>query len=113
MHLIQKIYEVDSLCCPDCTEKMRVMSFIESGPVIQNILIYLDLWDTRNHDPPTQDAILIFTNWSTTFRNLKFYLMNIGNKTKRKNKHWKQCWIMSKICIFFDFSIILSFVKQE
>ncbi len=53
--LIQKIYEVDPLCCPKCLHKMRIISFIESGPIIKKILVHLDLWDTRNHDPPAKD----------------------------------------------------------
>jgi hypothetical protein len=53
--LIQKIYEVDPLCCPNCFYTMRVIAFIESGPVIKKILVHLDLWDIRNHDPPCEN----------------------------------------------------------
>lgn len=53
--LIKKIYETDPLCCPNCKETMRIISLIESGPIVKKILIHLDLWDTPNHDPPAQD----------------------------------------------------------
>ena len=50
--LIQKIYEVDPLCCPNCSQQMRVISILEAGPIVRKILRHLDLWDVRNHDPP-------------------------------------------------------------
>lgn len=50
--LIQKIYEVDLLVCPKCQGSMKIISFIEELPVIEQILRHLDLWDFRNHDPP-------------------------------------------------------------
>jgi hypothetical protein len=50
--LIQKIYEVDPLCCPNCLHRMRIIAFIEAIPLVKKILVHLDLWDTRNHDPP-------------------------------------------------------------
>ncbi len=52
--LIKKIYKVDPLCCPNCAETIRVISFIESGPIIKKILVHLDLWGNRIHDPPKQ-----------------------------------------------------------
>jgi hypothetical protein len=50
--LIQKIYNVDPLVCPKCTGKMRIISFIEDPSVIKEILLHLELWAVRNHDPP-------------------------------------------------------------
>ena len=50
--LIQKIYNVDPLVCPKCHGRMRIISFIEDMEIIEKILRHLDLWDTRNHDPP-------------------------------------------------------------
>jgi len=50
--LIQKIYNVDPLVCPKCPGPMRIISFIEDMEIIEKILRHLDLWDTRNHDPP-------------------------------------------------------------
>jgi hypothetical protein len=50
--LIQKIYEVDPLTCPNCQGRMRVIAFIEDDDVIRKILVHLGLWDIRNHDPP-------------------------------------------------------------
>jgi|LGVE01.1.fsa_nt_gb hypothetical protein len=54
--LIQKIYNVDPLVCPKCQGKMRIISFIEDGEIIEKILRHLDLWDIRNHDPPARKA---------------------------------------------------------
>ncbi len=54
--LIKKIYEVDPLCCPNCQHKMRIVSFIEKFVLVKKILQHLNLWDTRNHDPPDKDA---------------------------------------------------------
>ncbi len=53
--LIKKIYEVDPLCCPNCQNQMRIISILEAGPPVKKILEHLDLWDTRNHDPPAED----------------------------------------------------------
>ncbi len=53
--LIQKIYEVDPLCCPHCNRQMRVISILEAGPIVRKILEHLDLWDVRNHDPPCEE----------------------------------------------------------
>lgn len=50
--LIQKIYHVDPLLCPKCQGTMKIISFIEEPDVIRKILVHLDLWDIRNHDPP-------------------------------------------------------------
>jgi hypothetical protein len=54
--LIQKIYNVDPPVCPTCHGQMRVISFIEQPEIIENILKHLDLWETRNHDPPARKA---------------------------------------------------------
>ena len=32
---------------------MRIISFIEEPDIIKDILLHLDLWAVRNHDPPT------------------------------------------------------------
>jgi hypothetical protein len=58
-HLINKIYEIDPLCCPNCKETMRIISLIESGPMIKKILIHLNRCDTPNHAPPTQDEKIV------------------------------------------------------
>ena len=50
--LIQKIYHADPLVCLKCAGKMRIISFIEEPDVIKAILLHLDLWAVRNHDPP-------------------------------------------------------------
>jgi hypothetical protein len=54
--LIQKIYHVNPLICTKCQGEMRIIAFIESPVVIQKILTYLKLWETRNHDPPAVNA---------------------------------------------------------
>ena len=54
--LIQKIYEVDPLVCPQCQGNMRVIAFIEDATLIQVILKHLGLWETKNHDPPPLDS---------------------------------------------------------
>ncbi len=53
--LIQKIYEVDPLCCPNCEHQTRVVSILEAGSIVKKILEHLDPWDTRNHDPPCEN----------------------------------------------------------
>ena len=53
--LIQKIYEVDPLCCPNCQNQMRIVSILEAVPPVKKILEHLDLWETRNLDPPNED----------------------------------------------------------
>ena len=37
--------ETDPLCCPKCSGKMRILSFIEDGQVIEKIPKHLGLWD--------------------------------------------------------------------
>jgi len=56
--LIQKVYEVDPLACPQCGAPMRVIAFINDPEVIRKILEHLGLWLTnarpvpRAHSPP-------------------------------------------------------------
>ena len=45
--LIQKIYEVDPLTCPQCQGPMRIISFIEDQEVIDKILRHLGLWQNK------------------------------------------------------------------
>jgi len=42
--LIQKVYEVDPLACPECGARMKVISFINDAMVIRRILDHLGLW---------------------------------------------------------------------
>ncbi len=53
--LVQKIYEVDPLRCPNCEHRMRIISILESGPVVEKILERLDPWDVRNRDLPYEN----------------------------------------------------------
>jgi hypothetical protein len=57
--LIQKIYEVDPLVCPKCQGSMKIISIIDQVETIQKILRHLNLWDTRNHDPPPENPSYI------------------------------------------------------
>jgi hypothetical protein len=79
--LIQKIYEVDPLRCPDCKHPMRILSILESGPIVKKILEHLDLWDTRNHDPPAEDDLntpeLVYDDSDSQSRNT-----TIGTESK-------------------------------
>ena len=69
--LIQKIYEIDPLTCPNCGGTMRVLAFIEEAAVIRKILDHLGLWDVpkrqpkRGREPPVvavEDALLVYAN---------------------------------------------------
>jgi len=57
--LVQKIYNVDPLLCPNCSGSMKVIAFIEDDEIIQKILKHLGLWETRNHDPPAANTMHI------------------------------------------------------
>ena len=35
---------------------MKIIAFIEQKEIIEKILRHLSLWDTRNHDPPSENA---------------------------------------------------------
>ncbi len=56
--LIQKVYEVDPLECPECGARMKVISFINDPVVVRRILEHLGLWLAnarpvpRAHSPP-------------------------------------------------------------
>ncbi len=38
------MYEVHPLVCPNCSGRMRIISFIEDTAVIERILRHLGLW---------------------------------------------------------------------
>jgi hypothetical protein len=50
--LIRKIYEVDPLTFPKCSEKMKVISVIEDQDVTKKILKHLGLWEVKPRPPP-------------------------------------------------------------
>lgn len=50
--LIQKIYEIDPLLCPQCRHPMKIVAFIEADAPIQKILKHLGLGQPRSHSPP-------------------------------------------------------------
>jgi hypothetical protein len=55
--LIQKIYHTDPLLCPKCSGHMRILSIIEDLDIVKKILQHLNLWATKNHDPPPTSSI--------------------------------------------------------
>jgi hypothetical protein len=38
---------------------MKIISIIDQTEIIQKILRHLNLWDTRNHDPPPKNPAYI------------------------------------------------------
>ena len=54
--LIQKIYEVDPLCCPRCQGSMQVIAFIEDEDVVKKILRHLGLWEVKRKPAPRANA---------------------------------------------------------
>ena len=51
--LIQKIYEINPLTCPNkCQGKMKIISFIEDREVIEKLLKRLSLWEVKVRPPP-------------------------------------------------------------
>jgi hypothetical protein len=54
--LIQKVYEVDPLTCPNCQGQMRIISFIEDPEVIKKILEHLRLWLVKRRPQPKANA---------------------------------------------------------
>ena len=60
--LIKCIFEVDPLKCPDCGEKMRIVSFIEreQKDVVEKILRHCGLWIERvQRGPPTSSPLTL------------------------------------------------------
>ena len=55
--LIQKIYEVYPLTCPQCQGIMRIISIIEDQGVINKILLHLGLWQTNQRPPPKPNSL--------------------------------------------------------
>ena len=45
-----------ALCCPKCSGKMKILSFIEDPEVIKKILKHLGLWDIKARPPPKATA---------------------------------------------------------
>jgi hypothetical protein len=56
IELIQKIYEVDPLTCPQCRGAMRVIAFIEDEAIVNKILKHLGLWDIKRKPRPLANA---------------------------------------------------------
>jgi len=52
VRLIQKIYVVDPLTCPQCKKAMKIISSIDQPQVIQQILQHLGLWEMQKRPQP-------------------------------------------------------------
>jgi len=50
--LIEKVYLVSPLVCPQCRGPMKVIAFLEDPPVIHKILQHLVLWETQQRPSP-------------------------------------------------------------
>jgi len=50
--LMQKIYEVDPLICPECGGKMRIIAFIEDYKIVKKILNWLSINEFKRDRPP-------------------------------------------------------------
>jgi hypothetical protein len=48
--------ETDPLCCPKCSSKMKILSFIEDPEVIKKILKHMGLWHVKVRPPPRANA---------------------------------------------------------
>ena len=60
--LIQRVYEVDPLSCPECGGQMQVVSFIEppQADVIEELLKHCSLWQSRSpRAPPEVDELAL------------------------------------------------------
>ncbi len=54
---INKIYEVDPLCCPNCGGEMKIISFIDEFLIIKQILEHPGLWVQKpSRDPPGRNS---------------------------------------------------------
>lgn len=58
--LIQRVYEVDPLACPQCGGQMKVIAFIEppQEDVIEKILRHCGLWSSTQRAPPDLDGFV-------------------------------------------------------
>ena len=43
--LIQQVYEIDPLECPNCGATMRIIALIDDANVVERTLRYLKVWD--------------------------------------------------------------------
>ena len=80
--LIQKVYTVDPLKCPQCFGKMKIISFIEEESLIKKILKHLNFWMASAHDPPNNSPpknILDLIN--NNYKEIAFKHNSEGTKT--------------------------------
>jgi hypothetical protein len=45
-------FKTAPLCCPKCSGKIKILSFIEDPEIIKKRLKHLDLWDVKHRPPP-------------------------------------------------------------
>ena len=60
--LIRKVWEADSLLCPNCGRVMRIVALINERDVIERILRHLGLWEpsvrvVTARDPPVEEFV--------------------------------------------------------
>ena len=57
--LIQRVYEIDPLCCPKCQGAMKVIAFIEppQAAVIEKTLRHCGLWHSSRAPPADRDFV--------------------------------------------------------
>jgi hypothetical protein len=54
--LIQKIYEVNPLECPECHCSMRIIAIIEQEQIVKKILKHVGLWDVQKRPPSRSNS---------------------------------------------------------
>jgi len=55
--MIQKVYEVDPLVCPQCGGQIRIISFLIDYAVADKIIDHLKLTFVANRLPPDSDRL--------------------------------------------------------
>ena len=50
--MIRKVYEVDSLVCPKCQGKMKIIAYITDYAVVDKIIRHLKFTFTAERPPP-------------------------------------------------------------
>ena len=56
--LLQRVYEIDVLACPDCGGRLRIVSAIEDPSVIRKILTHLGLAPSSAPEPSSEVVIV-------------------------------------------------------
>ena len=56
--IIRKVYEVDSMVCPKCGGRMKVVAFLTDFSVVDRIIGHLKLTFVAERPPPPEVAYL-------------------------------------------------------